>query len=288
MKHTWLVLLPLVFLVSASNSYASFTMVTYNAKHLGRKNLDIMRFANMLSGADFAAIQEVNTGEAGAKAVAQVAQELENATHAKFCFALSEIPSDASERYAALWREDRLSYVTQSGKELTECPKFAITLRLGAKHADKILREPAVGTFKEKSTGAKFWIGIVHLVPTAKHPENEIEPLFDTMASLPGKFAKILMGDFNLAADHKSLMAASTRGFEAALAGEIKTSLKAKIKGFSKAYDNIFYRDCGISDARVANPYEKHPDLTPQQVYQQLSDHAPVFATVTLSSVNPK
>jgi deoxyribonuclease-1-like protein len=271
-----------VFLSVAPTAFADFRLTTYNTKHLGRGSLDPEKLAAMLIGSDLVAMQEVNTGDGGAKAVAKIAEILGQAEKAKFCLAVSEIPTDAKERYAVLWREDKISYVTQDGKEITECPKFAITLRLGAKHADKIIREPAVGTFKEKSTSAKFVFATIHLIPTAKHPETEVEPLFDTMDTLPGKYAKIIVGDFNLGSNSPSFVAATRRGFNSALGGEVKTSLKLKTKDFSQAYDNIFFRGCQVTNVSVVNPYEKFPALSPSQVYRQLSDHAPVTANVSL------
>lgn len=268
-------------------SFAEFRLTTYNTKHLGRESGDPQKIAAMLSGSDFAALQEVNTGEGGAKSLAKVAEQLGLLDHTKFCMALSEIPTDAKERYGVLWREDKFSYVTQDGKEISECPKFAITLRLGSKHAAKIIREPAVGTFKEKNGGAKFVFATIHLIPTAKHPETEVEPLFDTMDSLPGKYAKIIVGDFNLASSSPSFAAASKRGFTSALGGEVKTSLKLKTKDFSQAYDNIFFRGCSVTNPVVGNPYLKFPTLTPSQIYRQISDHAPVSATVLLTPVTP-
>ena len=277
-----------LFLISLSQpGFADFRLTTYNTKHLGRDSGDPQKIAAMIAGSDFVALQEVNTGDTGAKALAKVAAELGLLEKTKFCFALSEIPTDAKERYGAIWREDKISYVTQDGKEIGECPKFAITLRLGAKHADKIIREPAVGTFKEKASGAKFVFATIHLIPTAKHPETEVEPLFDTMDSLPGKYAKIIVGDFNLASSSPSFSNATRRGFLPALSCEVKTSLKLKTKEYSQAYDNIFYRGCTISNASVGNPYVKFPTLTPSQVYRQISDHAPVSATIMLSTVSP-
>jgi endonuclease/exonuclease/phosphatase family metal-dependent hydrolase len=278
----------MIFLMGFSRpGLADFRLTTFNTKHLGRDSGDPQKIAAMIAGSDFVALQEVNTGDAGAKALAKVSEELGLLEKTKFCFALSEIPTDAKERYGAIWREDKISYVTQDGKEIGECPKFAITLRLGAKHADKIIREPAVGTFKEKAGGAKFVFATIHLIPTAKHPETEVEPLFDTMDSLPGKYAKLIVGDFNLASNSPSFANATRRGFKPALSGEVKTSLKLKLKEYSQAYDNIFYRGCTVTNASVGNPYLKFPALTPSQVYRQVSDHAPVSATITLWPLNP-
>ena len=278
----------LIFLIcSSKQAFAEFRLTTFNTKHLGRESCDPQKIAVMLAGSDFVALQEVNTGDTGAKSLAKVAEELGVLEKTKFCIALSEIPTDAKERYGVMWREDKISYVTQDGKEISECPKFAITLRLGAKHAKKIVREPAVGTFKEKAGGAKFVFATIHLIPTAKHPETEVEPLFDTLDSLPGKYAKIIVGDFNLASSSPSFSAARRRNFTSALGGEVKTSLKLKTKDFSQAYDNIFFRECSITNPSVANPYLKFPTLTPSQIYRQISDHAPVTATVLLYPAKP-
>jgi endonuclease/exonuclease/phosphatase family metal-dependent hydrolase len=277
-------LLTIILLFSLSAA-ANIKLMSWNAKHLGRKNQDLTASANLLAGADIIAIQEVNSTETGTKAATELARLLGVREGARFCIGLSEIPTDAKERYAVLWREKKISYVTTDGKEIVTCPAFAVTLRLGAKNAKKIVREPAIGTWREAG-GGKFTLAIIHLVPTAKKPQNEVEPLFDTAASLPGKWLKIVLGDMNLDSGHSAFAAAITLGFKPALITGTKTSLKSKEKGFSQAYDNIWVKGppSSIILFGVVDPFAVLPSLGVKAIYNGISDHAPIWAEMNTNA----
>ena len=272
---TWTTLL--LTLLACQEALADVKIISWNAKHIGRQRQDLKAVVSLLKGADIVAIQEVNTGDSGAKAVAELARILGASSGVKYCVGLSEIPTDSKERYAMLWVEGKVSYITTDGNEIATCPVYAVTLRLGAKNAEKIIREPAVGTFKEKD-GGKFTLATIHLVPTAKRPEHEVAPLFDTVATLPGKWPKIVLGDFNLDAGHPSFDAARSLGFRPALSPGVKTSLKTKERAFSKAYDNIWATGVEFRDSGVINPYKSFPDMSAHEIFNLVSDHAPIWA----------
>jgi len=144
------------------------------------------------------------------------------------------------------------------------------------------VREPAVGVFLEKATGKKFHLITIHLVPTAKRPEREVGPLFETADGLPGKYPRIVLGDFNLSSDHPAFAPAYSLGYATALGGEQKTSLRAKTSGMSKAYDNIWIKGEKMSESAVLNLMQVLPEISQKQIYKTISDHAPIKTRLAL------
>ena len=269
----------LVLNIFTSSAFSEITIISWNAKHLGRKSQDLKASASLLTGGDLIAIQEVNAGVSGAKALFDLSVLLAR-EGVKYCVGLSEIPTDSRERYGILWRDAAISYVSTNGSIIDRCPPQAITLRLGAAGADKIVREPAVGIFLERSTQKKFHFATIHLVPTAKHPEKEIEPLFSTIEGLPGKYPRIVAGDFNLSSDHSAFVVARELGYVPALRGEERTSLKAKTRGMSKAFDNVWTKNAKSLDAQVISSIERFRDRSQEEIYRNISDHAPIMAVI--------
>lgn len=259
---------------------ASVRVASWNAKHLGRDSQDLAASAVLLQDSDVVAVQEVNTSKSGLLGLRKLAEEVGKKAGATYCLAVSDVPTGSKERYGFIWREDRLSYVTTSGKTIDGCPKFDITTPVVSASADGVVREPAYVTLKDRRDGAKITIVSVHLVPTAKKPETEVAPLFSGVATIQGKWCRLVVGDFNLASDHPSFSAATGDGYTAAFGGEVKTSLKSKGSGFSKAYDNIFHKNCsGVTGQAVGNPGIL--GMSQQDVYKKVSDHMPVSASVT-------
>ncbi len=280
MRHLNLLLLLGAF---SSTVYADFTVVSWNAKHLGRKNQDLASAAQLLIEGDIIAVQEVNSSESGKNALSSLTITLQKLTNSHYCFAYSEIPTDAKERYALIWKQDLINYVTTKGEVLATCPKVAITLRLGSAGAEKIVREPAVGVFLETSTNKKFHLATIHLVPTAKKPENEVPHLFSTVDGLPGKYPRLIVGDFNLGSDHVAFTAAKSSSYVPAFSGAVKTSLKQKKREYSQPYDNMWGKDLTFQKAKVWDVFKQFSQFSAQTVYRDISDHAPIQATVTLN-----
>lgn len=274
----------LLFFIPTS-VFADIRLTTWNMKHLGRTAQDLDKVADVLKESDMVLLQEVNSSKSGAAALSDLNRRIRDKSGARFCIGLSEIPTDAKERYGMLWREDKLAYVTTSGKPLDSCPEFAVTLRLGAKSADKIMREPAVGLFLEKSTKRKFWAITIHTVPTAKHPAAEVPYVFDTAQDIAGKLPAIVAGDFNLSCADPSFKMALLSGFKPALPCEVKTSFKRSAKAMSAAYDNILVRGLPTGGATVVNLYARFPELSAKEVFNDLSDHAPVSALIETGDV---
>ena len=256
------------------------TVISWNVKHLGRKSLPADKVASLLGKADVVTLQEVNKGPSGLKALQRVAERLKADTKEKICWALSETPTGARERYAYLWKDARLAFVRADGSVLENCPDTALTIRLGVKNADKIVREPAFGTFVAKPSRVRFVLASIHLVPTGKKPQNEVGPLFDTFKDV--REPTIVAGDFNLDSSHRAFNAAKAFGFAPAMSGE-KTSLKQNERALHKAYDNFWVRDAKPVEHRVIGLHAAFPAMRAREIYRNISDHSPVEAVFELA-----
>lgn len=249
-------------------------VISWNVKHMGRKDLNIDVIASMIGEADIIIFQEVNKTQSGQFALTEIAKKLTAKGLGPICMGLSEPPSGAEERYAYLWKDQRISYVTTNGEVIEHCSDFATTIKLATQYQDQITREPAVGTFLFKISRSKFNLASIHLLPSGKGPQKEVEPLFETFRNSNGPF--ILGGDFNLDARHPIFQIARTLEFTPALIGE-KTSLKMKRRELSQAYDNFWFKNLKLQSARVINLYE-HLELPADVIYKNVSDHSPIAA----------
>jgi len=265
----------------ASSSYLQ--IASWNLKHLGRKKTNIEAIAQQLKTVDLVTFQEVNTNNHGKTALWQIRDLLKLHHKAKICTALSEIPSEANLRYAYLWLNSKVSYVKTNGEIMNDCPDSALTIRLGVKNHKKIRREPAMGTFLVKGTEIKFILASVHLRPTKSKPELEVPPLFDSFQDILQPV--IIAGDFNLDSNHLSFQSAHTAKFKAAFRNS-PTSLKRESKELSKPYDNFWYRNAELTDQKVVNLYEVLPKMSQKDIYYNVSDHSPIFATIKFQQKN--
>lgn len=264
------------------------TFLSFNGKHFGRPGQDLATIARLLApvAADLIALQEVNTGMSGSTAIRRLAEGLATAGAGSYCTAFSSVPSDARERYAMLWKEESLSYVTTQGEAIDGCPESAVTLALFHAAQDAVIREPAYGTFQQVQSGKKFIVSTVHLVPSGKGPQHEVEPVF---AALPGpgdagsRLPLVILGDFNLSAAHPVFAAARSRGFSSALPSGLKTSLKRKRREYSKEYDLVFTRGMRCEGGARIDVLALLPEWNAERLSAAISDHVPVHVSCILN-----
>jgi len=292
-RHLWLILV----ITWAPAGNANITVVSWNLKHLGHAKQDRDFIAYLLTAQDLVLLQEVNQKTSGTQAVEDLAEKIEKQTGKKICYGFSDPPTDEIyERYAMLWVEEKLAYVTTEGEIIDRCPEFSITLPLVDQQLDKIVREPAYAVFLEKESRRKFLAATVHLVPTSKNPRKEIEPTFAALESAlgaiavrAGKIPSIVGGDFNLDVADKAFDVARTLGYRSVLKEGTLTSLKKTVTNYSKPYDNFFVRGMLYRNPEVAPIYKMYAkyrnipleDVTEYQIkkiYDTVSDHAPIRA----------
>ncbi|RYZ92579.1 MAG: hypothetical protein EOP06_03860 [Proteobacteria bacterium] len=272
------ILFPLLLL--SSNAFANFTVVSWNGKHIGRPKQDLAQSSILLKSGDIIAFQEVNASDSGVRAIRDIGRNLSLQTGFKYCVGLSEIPSDGKERYAYLWKEGVIAYVTTKGEAMKSCGDSTVTIKLGATQSAQIIREPAIGMFLEIKTGVKFVMGTVHLVPTSKNPENEAPYAFRAMDEWQSKYPRILVGDFNLDASSYGFSEAKGNGYRPSLASGVRTSLSSSKRAYSKAYDNIFVKGLDVSFSSVIDPFTLLSGMDHKLIYKVISDHAPIEAVI--------
>lgn len=248
-----------------SAPHDSLILATFNACNLGKtkmKNAGVMKsMAQMFRNVDILAIQEVSTSDAGAFAVAILADEL-NRTGAAWDYAISNpTMGPGSERFAFLWKQNKVEAIPRRAD-------------LASSVKDLIDREPAKIVFRAK--GKMFTVFNFHLVPTSKNPQIEVKKLGEKPYEFISDQAAIFVGDFNLS--HREMKNVFEGIFETLHQIEGKTSLKAKLdkKGsyLHKEYDNIFTRGLRVHEAGI---FDFVPAAGSLADARRISDHLPAF-----------
>jgi deoxyribonuclease-1-like protein len=226
----------------------------------------IQKVAQIVRSFDIVTIQEVSTSEAGARAVAQLADELDR-TGANWDYTVSDATSGAgSERYAYLWNTSRVSLKNKAFL----CQPLANTIN----------REPFMARF-EGGNRKTVLLGSFHAVPTAKKPAQEIEQL-TTLHTLYEADNLLVMGDFNYSGKKPAFDGLRKLGYAAALQN-MPTSLKrapmANGNYLNEEYDNIFY-EATMMDVIQADKIDVVPMFPTFDEARTLSDHLPVWIKI--------
>ena len=170
------VLTLLFFIISFTSQ--SQTILSWNIQDLGetkyKKDSIITSISQVIksSNADIIAIQEVVTTNYGDSCIIKISKII------GFNYVISpKTTGDGSERYAYLYRKNiKLNW-----------SKLDATLQ------DSINREPFMASFKYKKK--EIIVRQVHLVPTNKNPQQEVQDLYCYKDG-------IICGDFNLTCSH--------------------------------------------------------------------------------------
>lgn len=266
-------IVPVVRNLPPTEGSKTLVVLSWNVKHLGRKSFNTRLAAPLMKDADVVTLQEVNTSDSGKKALEELAAELTKITGERICMALSEKPSDGTERYAYLWKDTRVAFVKSNGDIIDRCPSTALTVRLGVRNAAKILREPSFGVLYFRPEARAFLLASIHLRPSGKKPQAEVGPLFDTLG--PVLIPTIVAGDYNLDSKHPAFKAARDQRFKPAMEG-VKTSLKMKKRELSKPYDNFWFKGFKLQSTKVINLHHAFPTVEPKDIYKGFSDHCPI------------
>jgi endonuclease/exonuclease/phosphatase family metal-dependent hydrolase len=240
-------------------------LVSWNIANLGgsKDDAEIAAMADILaSAADVVAIQEVITSEAGTDAVVRLTGALQ-ARGGAWDWTISNPTSGrGSERYAYLWRTDRV--------------RVPGPCHLDDGLAPQVDREPFLCPF---STGGRsFLLASFHAVPSSKDPERE-NALLGGLDARYDADDLVIVGDFNLPARHSAFDALRARGFEDALA-DAPTTLKAvrspSGEHLANPYDHVFYESDVLTARRaeVLDFTDRFPDL---REARNVSDHLPVL-----------
>lgn len=238
-------LLLLLFTFVSIISYSQ-TILSWNIQNLGetkyKRDSVITGICQVIksSNADIVAIQEVITGNYGDSCIIKISKNL------GYKYVISEkTTGDGAERYAFLYNSKS---VTLNWSKLDDNLK------------DSINREPFMASFKYKSKD--LVIRQVHLVPTSKNPEQEVQDLYCYKDG-------IICGDFNLTSKHL-IFIPLLKYFNSPLAGQ-GTSLKRDGAVSENNYDHFLVdKKLKIAESKVyVYPYKGNRNT--------LSDHLPIL-----------
>jgi endonuclease/exonuclease/phosphatase family metal-dependent hydrolase len=238
-------------------------IITYwNACNFGNSKSDqvIDTMAEMTRNTHILVILEVSTSEAGARAIARLADNL-NRKGKKWDYIVSDASSgNGSERVGVLWQPGVATAKRRTARLLSDV------------EAD-IDREPFLIDFD--IDGATVTVGGFHAVPTAKKPEQEFATLSGSRMMQEGE-RFIFGGDFNLSAKKVSPHLAKL-GLTTYL--EEKTSIGTKLHKdgtyLASEYDHICTRGVKVIKVGVANQITYfNNDISRAR---EVSDHVPVY-----------
>jgi endonuclease/exonuclease/phosphatase family metal-dependent hydrolase len=240
MKNILFLLFTLISLISYSQ-----TLLSWNIQNLGETKFKRDSVINQIStvikssGADVIAIQEVVTGPYGDSCILKIAKII------NYNYTISQkTTGNGSERYAFLYNK----------KIKLNWSKLDITLQ------DSINREPFIGSFSINKKD--IVIRQVHLVPTSKNPQQEVQKLYLYKDG-------IICGDFNLTCNHLIYVPLKTY-FNMPLCGK-GTSLKRDGNVSENNYDHFLVdKTYKIVESKVfIYPYKGNRNA--------LSDHLPIL-----------
>jgi endonuclease/exonuclease/phosphatase family metal-dependent hydrolase len=240
MKNILFLLFTLISLISYSQ-----TLLSWNIQNLGETKFKRDSVINQIStvikssGADVIAIQEVVTGPYGDSCIIKISKLLD------YNYTISaRTTGDGAERYAYLYRKS----ITLNYSKLDQ------TLQ------DSINREPFIGSFSINKKD--IVIRQVHLVPTSKNPQQEVQKLYLYKDG-------IICGDFNLTCNHLIYVPLKTY-FNMPLCGK-GTSLKRDGNVSENNYDHFLVdKTYKIVESKVfIYPYKGNRNA--------LSDHLPIL-----------
>jgi endonuclease/exonuclease/phosphatase family metal-dependent hydrolase len=243
-------------------------ILSWNLYNFGRTKTpeQFKLVAQTVRNFDIVAIQEVSTSEAGARAVAQLADELDR-TGANWDYVVSDATSGAgSERYAYLWNSSRVKLKNKAFL----CTPLEATIN----------REPFMARF-ETPIKKTVLLGSFHAVPAAKKPATEIEQLVQ-LHTLYTADNLLFMGDFNYSGKKPAFDGVKQQGYAPALVNT-PTSLKRKPNAngnyLNEEYDNIFYETAAM-EILQSDKIDVVPLFQTFEDARTLSDHLPVWIKI--------
>lgn len=250
-----------------SKNPSKLNIVSWNIQNFGRSKSSsdsVMKYiCEKVKDYDIIAIQEVSTSEFGSQAVAKL-DELLDRTGTSWDYVVSDpTTGSGSERYAYLYKKDRV--------KLKEKPCLEKTLE------DKINREPFKAVFVFNSSN--YYLFNLHLVPTDKNPALEAAHLASLSETYKDKKI-ILMGDLNLSQSDAGFNSVK-KWAKPTLIGK-KTSLKMKEgeegERLNMEYDNFFVTtNIVVSKSDVINFFSEFKDL---KLARKISDHCPIYCII--------
>lgn len=246
------------------------TLLSWNLCDFGSTKSDttILFIANQIKDYDIVALQEIVVNPSGAKAVAQLADEL-NRTGNKWNYVLSDPTSSSAyktERYAYLWQTAKVQLIGEPWLE--------------KKYALEIDREPFYATFQYRDK--QFTVVNFHAITKKRQPETELK----YFKFLPEQYPDLnlfFVGDFNCPETHSVFTPLKKMGYVPTFENQ-RTTLRSTCVGedcLASPYDNMYYRSDKIKILQqgVLLFYLHFDSLNEAR---KISDHIPIWTQFDL------
>lgn len=272
---------PSVVATQDTNAAASSTcpnkIISWNLDNFGKSKIDdaLLVMVDVMRSADIVMVVEVNAGkEFGAKRLGDLV-DLLTRTGSEWDYIVSDPTQPKTPG------QERYAFLIKRGVKFNRD-----TAHLVKELEDPIDREPY--SVKVILHGGKeVTLFAIHTVPTAKHPEREVEALLgndEVKAEGPAIFA----GDFNLGPSSTDPVF-TQMGYIGTI--NEKTSIKNKVdesKSGTSAYlrhqyDNIYVKGLKVLSSGAINFVEGRFSITDEEslkAVKKVSDHLPVYVCV--------
>lgn len=262
--------LMLVLLLLPTQALAGIVVGSFNVLHLGWSNgKNYEKLAHVAKHFDLLALQEVMTEEG----LERLVNEMEAASGERWGVMASHAIGRGSyrEMYAFVWRERAVEYAGGAVVYIDARDQFA--------------REPFLAKFRSRHTGQEIAMANIHVLygnsVGDRLPEIQaMADIWDWMAEVYPGVPRKIVGDFNLAPQHRAWGALRERGAVPAIQTGA-TTLSPRQGRYANLYDNI-WKEAGafqISERGIL----RFPDLlgiTHERARDVVSDHAPVYVAL--------
>lgn len=263
------------FLTACAATSSGVRIASWNVRHLGWDNgMNYQAVALVMSRFDFIAIQEVMDAEAAER----IETRVEAITDEEWELLTSDPVGRSSYRegYAMLWRKREIEYLGGATLYIDRRDVFA--------------REPMSAHFRTRDTGKAFVVATVHITYGDSIADRvpEIRALDDYWRWLGENYPdtpRILMGDFNMAPDHRAWREFDSLAEALIISGA--TTLSEDNGEYASLYDNIWIDDkvTGVSSAGIAH-FPQWLGISHAQARDHISDHAPVYVVLGQAMVS--
>lgn len=251
----------------SSTVFSKTTILSWNIQNFGmsKSASTIAYIAKIVNTHDIIMIQEVNASPSGSKALMALVNQLNQMGNSwDYCLS-NPTTGNGVERYAYVFKKS----VTLIGKPYLYTP-----------FQNTIDREPFIARFAHQ--GDTFTLANIHIVPKSKHPEIEINQLYQ-LANLSSQHV-IIAGDFNCPYANRAFNTLYTYKFKNALT-QTATTIKMKaINGLhlANSYDNFYFEK---EEFTIHSSYSI--DFTHQfntlKEARRISDHLPICISLSLN-----